>query len=91
MLHLVGLELLFQRIRNKGGTIIRLQPRVVLDFDVLHTGLCYSDVEHFFDIGAAHGRGQTPGEDVASIIVQHRTQVVIAPIHHLELGEIGLP
>ncbi len=89
--HLVVFEVLFQRIRDKSRAIIRQQSGTMADFDMRHAGFCHCDVEGFLDIGAAHGGGQPPGEDIARIVVQHGTQIVVAPIHHFELGEVRLP
>jgi hypothetical protein len=91
VVHLVMLEILFQRIRNKGRAIIRQQPGAMANFDVLDTRFCHGDIEGFLDIGAAHGGSQSPGEDVARIVVQHGAEIVIAPIDDLELSEVGLP
>ncbi len=38
-----------------------------------------------------HGAGKYPGDDEASVIVQHRGEVVPAPAHDLEVGKVGLP
>jgi len=89
--HLVVLEVLFQGIGDKGRAIIRQQAGAMADFDVRHTGFGYGDIEGLLDIGAAHGGGQSPGQDVARIVVQHGAEIVVAPIDHLELGEISLP
>ena len=84
-------EVVGQGLGDERRAVVRQQPRAMFDLDMLNAGEVHSELERLLDVGCAHGRSQPPGEDIARKVVQHGAQVVPAPTHHLELGEVGLP
>ena len=61
------------------------------DPDLVDPGLGAGQVERLRYIRGLHRRAEQPGDDVARVVIQDRRQVVPAPAHHLQVGEVGLP
>jgi hypothetical protein len=55
----------------------------MVDMDMFDSGLSNSLIQDLFHILGFHGFAQIPGDDIAGIIVQHRQQIIPAPVYDL--------
>ena len=78
----------FQFTRHITAPVVRKQPGGILLTD---PGEPQRLIHRRHDIPGRHVGPEVPREDVSGIIVQDGGQIIPAPAHDLEEGEIGLP
>ena len=61
------------------------------DPDLVDPRFGSGQVQRLHHVDGLHRRPEHPGDDVARVVIQHRREVVPAPAHDLQVGEVGLP
>ena len=58
------------------------------DPDLVDPRFGSGQVQRLHHVDGLHRRPEHPGDDVARVVIQHRREVVPAPAHDLQVGEV---
>ncbi len=61
------------------------------DMDMFDSGVGYSHVQGFLNLSCCHVPAQTPGDDVAGIVIQYCREIIPTPVNDLKIRKIRPP